>query len=134
MATATNDLIALDTSVYFTTGDEVAAIESGLVNMGYSNQSEFKWVTTDTYQLITHEVMPSSSALDCASCHDNTQRMDLQGELGYELKEPLESLCVDCHGNKGNRSFVWIHDKHVEDKGYDCSRCHTFSRPERNLK
>ena len=135
MATATNDLIALDTSIYFTTGDDVAAIESGLVNMGYSDQSSYDWVTTDTYQLITHEVMPSNSALECAACHDNTLRMDLQGELGYSLKKPSADLCNDCHDSESNnRGYAWMHNKHVKDKKYDCSRCHTFTRPERGLR
>lgn len=39
-----------------------------------------------------------------------------------------------CHGNKGDKSFVPLHDKHVKDKGYDCSWCHDFSRPERGLR
>jgi hypothetical protein len=26
-----------------------------------------------------------------------------------------------------------MHNKHVADKQYDCSACHTFSRPERGL-
>jgi hypothetical protein len=30
-------------------------------------------------------------------------------------------------------SFEEIHDKHVKDKGYDCSWCHGFNRPERGL-
>jgi hypothetical protein len=31
-------------------------------------------------------------------------------------------------------SFTKVHEKHVQDKGRDCSVCHTFSRPERGLR
>jgi hypothetical protein len=29
--------------------------------------------------------------------------------------------------------FMKMHEKHVSDKEYDCSVCHTFTRPERGL-
>lgn len=130
-ATAADILIALDTSVYFATGHDVSATASGLQNMGYPASSDYDWVTTDTYQLITHEVTPSSGALDCTSCHQSTDRLDLQGELGYS---PKNGVCNDCHEQKSSKGFSWMHDSHVDkmaDKGYayDCSRCHTFSRP-----
>ncbi len=134
LASNQDELIALDTSVYFANGDAAAATMKGLENMGYNSSDPFEWIETDTYQLITHEVAPASKALDCSSCHDSTQRMDLQGELGYQLKGPQAQVCTQCHGDEGSKSFEWIHEKHVEDKKYDCSLCHTFSRPERNLK
>lgn len=133
---ATNDLIALDTSVYFSSGNETAATISGLENMGYKASSLYDWVETDTYQLITHEVMPASQALNCTDCHDTTRCMDLQRELGYNLKGPEAAVCVECHEKEDEEEpgYLWIHEKHVGDKGYDCSHCHTFSRPERHLK
>ncbi len=30
--------------------------------------------------------------------------------------------------------YLWIHNEHVRGEGYDCSWCHTFSRPERGLR
>ncbi len=132
-----NQLIALDTSVYFSTGDPVAAIESGLANMGYSPAESYSWVDTDTLQLITHEVAPSEGALSCSSCHDSTGRMDLQNELGYALKDARSSVCTQCHGNEGSKSgpeYEWVHKLHVEEKRYDCSWCHDLSRPERGLR
>jgi len=135
LATATNDLIALDTSEYFSKGDPDAATISGLENMGYSSTAEYQWVETDTYQLITHEVMQASKALSCNKCHDSTSRMDLQGKLGYQLKGPKATICVQCHEEEEEEhsGYVWIHDKHVKDKKYDCSWCHQFTRPERRL-
>jgi len=136
MLPASSQLIALDTSVYFSTGDEVAATESGLVNMGYSPQLSYEWVTTDTYQLITHEVMPAAAALECSSCHGSTQRMDLKGQLGYSLKGSAAEVCNQCHDyeNPASSSFTKMHKKHVTDKRYDCSKCHSFTRPERGLR
>ncbi len=128
------ELVLLDTSVFFATGDPVAATRQGLVNMGLGADEPYEWTLTDTYQLLAHEVSPSTQSLQCADCHGSTARMDLKGELGYALKAPASTLCVSCHSRKENLSFSRVHDKHVRDKGYDCSRCHTFSRPERGLR
>jgi hypothetical protein len=127
-------LIALDTSVFFATGDPIAATEQGLVNMGLSDTEPYSWVETDTYQMLNHQVGSSGAALECNDCHGTTTRMDLQGELGYGLKGPQSQICTQCHGPEDGMSFYQLHNKHVEDKGYDCSWCHDFSRPERGMK
>jgi len=127
-------LIALDTSVFFATGDPIAATEQGLVNMGLSENEPYSWVETDTFQMLNHQVSTSAAALECNDCHGSTQRMDLQGELGYALKGPQSQVCYQCHGSKENKSFTELHNKHVKDKRYDCSWCHSFSRPERGLR
>ena len=134
IANSTSQLIALDTSVFFATGDAAAATEQGLVNMGMSAGEPYSWVETDTYQMLNHEVSPSGRALECDDCHGSTSRMDLQGDLGYALKDSTSVLCVQCHGRKSSKGFVENHDKHVKDKKYDCSWCHNFSRPERGLR
>ncbi len=127
-------LIALDTSVFFATGDPIAATEQGLVNMGLSANEPYSWVETDTFQMLNHQVSTSGAALECNDCHGSTQRMDLQGELGYALKGPQSQVCYQCHGWKEDKSFTELHNKHVKDKRYDCSWCHSFSRPERGLR
>ena len=132
-----NQLIALDTSVYFSTGDADAAIRSGLENMNYSPDEPYEWVETDTLQLITHEVTPASAALSCTECHAETNRMDLVGNLGYQLKASRSSVCRQCHGPEDGEDgpeYLWVHDRHVREEGYDCSWCHTFSRAERGLQ
>jgi hypothetical protein len=134
LATAENQLIALDTSVYFTTGDPVAATRSGLGNMGYSEDSAYQWIETDTMQLITHEVPPAAQALSCNDCHENTARMDLVNSLGYGLKGTKAVVCTQCHGLEDGMSYTKMHREHVDNEGYDCSLCHRFSRPERNLR
>jgi len=134
ISNSTNRLIALDTSVFFATGDAAAATEQGLVNMGLPAEEAYSWVETDTYQMLNHEVSPSGQALDCSDCHGSNARMDLQGDLGYALKDTTSVLCVQCHGRKSSEGFAKTHEKHVKDKKYDCSWCHQFSRPERGLR
>lgn len=134
----TGELIALDTYVYFRTADPAAradlAVRAGLKNMGYPEDDAYRWVTTDTFQLLTHQVSPPSRALACADCHGTTTRMDLKGELGYALKAPESTTCAQCHGSKRNPGFESLHAKHVTDKKYDCAWCHGFRRPERGLR
>jgi hypothetical protein len=134
LANDTRQLIALDTSVFFASHDAAAAVEQGLVNMGLPATASYSWIETDTFQLLNHEVSPGSEALECADCHGSTSRMDLQGKLGYGLKDASDVVCSQCHGSKERKSFLVIHDKHVRDKRYDCSWCHGFSRPERGLR
>ncbi|MDX9786277.1 MAG: cytochrome c3 family protein [Desulfobacterales bacterium] len=132
--TADNRLIALNTLEYLkTTGNVNTAIQQGLTAMGYPADEAYDWVVTDTYQLLNHGINPAFAALQCTACHGNTTRMDMKGDLGYQLKADKSTVCLQCHGRKEDKSFAVIHDKHVKDKKYDCSNCHDFSRPERGL-
>ena len=116
MATAERTLIAIDTSVYFATADAAAAVEQGLVNMGLPGSTAYEWVETDTFQMLNHEVSPSEAALQCNDCHGRSARMDLVGDLGFALKGPTSTVCVQCHGSKSDgMSFAKLHDKHVQE-------------------
>jgi hypothetical protein len=136
LRTASKELIALDTSVFFATADADAAARSGLVNMGYQEADAYEWVTTDTYQLLNHQVSPKDKALQCSDCHLNTGRMDLQGALGYAPKRPQSTCATSCHSSSKAREwafgdweeFVAHHNKHINEKGATCSDCHNFSR------
>lgn len=135
MIISNNRLIALDTFEYLKgSGNVHTAIEKGLGNMGYSAGESYEWIDTDTYQMLNHGVNPASAALHCSICHGSTNRMDLQNKLGYGLKGAKREVCTQCHEIEEDKPFVTIHDKHVKDKRYDCSWCHSFSRPERGLK
>jgi hypothetical protein len=129
-------LIAIDTGEYLKrSGDVTRAIQNGLQAMGRSATEPYAWVTTDTFQLLSHGVAPAGQALACGACHGTTARMDLRGKLGYALKDDPARVCVQCHEAEDEaRSFEELHSKHVTDKGYDCSWCHTFTRPERGLR
>lgn len=133
LATSLNKLVALDTSVYFASGNYISAVQQGLVNMGYNASEPFKLVSTDEYQLIAHEVMPTTEALTCNQCHGSTATQMKLSTMGYTLKAAAKTVCAQCHGYKSNPGFTKLHNKHVKDKKIDCSLCHTFSRPERKL-
>lgn len=134
MMDATGQLIALDTSVYFETANPDLATATGLVNMGYSGTEAYSWIVTDTFQLLNHQISPDSEALTCSDCHGNKVRMDLTGELGYQLKASESKVCTQCHEREDSEGFKDLHEEHVEERKYDCSHCHVFSRPERNLR
>ena len=127
-------LIALDTSVFFSTAGPDAATRAGLVNMGYSGAETYSWVTTDTFQLLNHQVAPASQALSCASCHGGSARVDLRADLGYGLKAAEATVCSRCHDPEGNPGFNQVHRIHVTEERYGCQNCHGFSRPERALR
>lgn len=133
--TGRNKLIAVDTGLYFTNGIVNDAINQGMVNMGYAAGEAFSYVMADEYQLITHEVPTATgNVLACADCHKNTTRINLPA-MGYAIKAPTSTICIQCHGSKTYPDYKWIHDYHVTGKGYDCSFCHNFSRAtERGLK
>jgi hypothetical protein len=140
---ADNTLVGHSTFEFFRTGSFCRAVAVGLgldeVNVcdGLPGDLEMppstSAVAVHTYQTINHGVETANNALGCNQCHGSTARMDLKGELGYGLKGSTSQVCTQCHGNKGSMSFNKIHEKHVQDKERDCSVCHTFSRPEREL-
>jgi hypothetical protein len=115
----------------FLTGKFDEAAARGVASMGLSGS--YTWVNTKVQQLITHGVGPKYTALDCDNCHQSTSQINLQA-LGYTLKGPQSQVCTQCHSQKPVLAFYDMHNKHVTDKGNDCSWCHTFSRPERNLR
>lgn len=132
-ATSRGQFIALDTSTFFATGNATQAVADGLVNMGYASSEPWAWVTSDTYQLITHTVPPASgNVLACATCHESTAQLNLAA-LGYVKKADFSVICTQCHALRTWKGYVAGHDTHVARKRKDCSICHDFTRPERNL-
>ena len=135
IAMGLNVLIAIDTSVYWATGDYLAAVAAGLANMGFRSSDLYTFINTEEYQLITHGVTPASQVLACNECHGvaTAPQRNLKN-LGYTLKNTEQMLCTQCHGWEENQmSFEQFHNKHVQEEGRGCSWCHSFSRPERGL-
>lgn len=135
LRTASSQLIALDTSVFFATADAEAAAVAGLENMGFSAEDDYQWVITDTYQLLNHQVSPSDDALDCSSCHLNTARLDLQGDLGFAPVSSRATCASGCHS--AEKAYKWelgdyeefeAHHKKHREKDADCRACHGFDR------
>ena len=132
-ATLRSILIPVDTSVYFASGNLAAATAKGLANIGYAPTDPWQMVTTDTMQVLTHEIAPKGSALRCEDCHGpRAQQMSLRS-LGYTLKGAPSVVCAQCHSAKSSPGWQDVHNKHVTDKRIDCSMCHAFTRPERGL-
>ncbi|MHB9003630.1 MAG: chitobiase/beta-hexosaminidase C-terminal domain-containing protein, partial [Coriobacteriia bacterium] len=132
MRVANRMLVGIDTFDYMVgSGSPYTATGLGLAKMGFGSTDTVEWVKTSTYQALNHSVPPSTNALQCADCHESTTRIDLTGDLGYALKGPQSTVCVQCHGAEDALSFTTVHQKHSR---YDCSFCHTFSRPERGLR
>ncbi|MCG7906934.1 MAG: PKD domain-containing protein [Candidatus Thiodiazotropha taylori] len=133
---ASNSLIAHSTFEFFRTGSFDTAVQHALEQTGRSGDS-YSVKKVHTFQTLNHGVEASSAALECGACHASLSggplRMDLANDLGYGMKGKEAEVCTQCHENKGSMSFSKIHEKHVKDKGYDCSTCHEFSRPERGL-
>jgi hypothetical protein len=112
------------------TGKFEEAAGRGVQFMGL--EGPYSWVQTRAEQLITHGVEPKDNALGCDSCHNGGAQMNLK-TLGYTLKGPSAEVCTQCHGPESMPSFSKLHEKHVDSERRDCSWCHTFTRPERNL-
>ncbi len=131
MHDATGVLIPHSTFTYFLTGDFAQAVADGQAASGLTGS----WTEVDvhTFQTINHGVESHDNALDCGTCHDSESGgplvMDLQGDLGYQLKGPQSQVCTQCHGSEDPESFRSLHNKHVGSEDIDCLWCHTFSRP-----
>ncbi len=129
------ELIPHSTFAYFTTGDFDHAVEIGMQRTGLRGGWEL--VDVHTYQTINHGVEDEDNALNCGACHASLSggpvRMNLQADLGYELKGATSQVCFQCHGAEEPTPFRTVHDIHVKDERFDCSWCHDFSRPERGL-
>lgn len=138
---ASNTLIAHSTFEFFRTGSFSAAVESAL-QQTERDGDRYEVAQVHTFQTINHGVEGSDAALDCGSCHDSLSggplRMDLQQDLGYELKSQTDTyqglpVCTQCHGSEDSLSFSRVHTEHVIAENIACQTCHNFSRPERGL-
>lgn len=128
---ATGLMIPHSTYTFFTQNSFDLAVRDGMEQEGM--EGSYSLVDVHTYQTINHGVESEDNALGCGECHGADSRMDLKGELGYQLKASRQEVCTQCHKNKKSEGFNKNHAKHVTDKGIDCSACHSFTRPERGL-
>ncbi len=96
-------------------------------------EGAYENVRTERWMGIFHEVQPVANALGCAECHFGGTRIDFD-KLGYRVKDNPD-LCATCHADysdewSAEELFIAVHDKHVDDKGLDCSVCHNFPAAE----
>lgn len=133
---ATGVMIPHSTYTFFTTSSFDAAVRVGMEEEGL--EGSYTLVNVHTYQTINHGVEDDDNALSCGECHSSynsrgTPRMDLANELGYELKGPKREVCTQCHSREEDEGFEKVHKQHVKEERIECSSCHNFTRPERNL-
>ncbi|WP_246043824.1 MULTISPECIES: alpha-2-macroglobulin [Geomonas] len=138
-ALASGKIVPISTAKFFATGLYDDAVRDGLVYLGLSSTTPYTTVTTDEYQLLNHQIPAASgNTLACAACHPNAgaTQLKLVNTLGYGIKGTATTTCTQCHSFKDVHSldYISMHDKHVKDKQIDCSMCHGFTRPERNLR
>ena len=126
-------LLPLKIGIFFSTGDIDGAVKAGAAGVNWDLGNGYGFAETERYMGLFHEVAPKEQALSCSSCHDSGSRIDFAA-LGYTPKTTRNNraLCASCHENKsdewrGNEYFTKVHSKHVADKKFDCSQCHTFS-------
>ncbi len=119
-------LLPLKIGIFFQTGDINTAVAKGAEAMGWG-YSGHQFASTERFMGLYHEVAPKEQALSCSSCHGGG-RLNF-AELGYTPRSTRNGvpLCASCHSSK-SASFTETHKKHVTDKKYDCSYCHTFSK------
>jgi len=134
-AVANGKVVTLSTATFFATGNYDQAVKDGLVYMGLPSTTPYTTVTTDELQLLNHQVPTATgNVLTCAACHPNATatQVKLITNLGYGLKAATSVVCAQCHAVRNVKPYDTMHN-HVNTKGFDCSWCHTFSRPERGL-
>ncbi|MDJ0783523.1 MAG: multiheme c-type cytochrome [Desulfosarcinaceae bacterium] len=133
MDPATGRLLPLKIGKFFESGQIDTAVRMGAEAVGWSYNGH-TFAKTERYLGLFHEVAPSEQALSCNDCHSGGQRMDFSA-LGYDRLSSRNgrALCVSCHEDKSDEwstseMFTRVHRKHIDDKGLDCSGCHSFSR------
>lgn len=126
-------LLPIKNKVLFETGNISQAVIEGVAAAGLTLGS-WNYIQTESFQLITHGVAPKEQALSCTACHTTTNPRLPFKTLGYTLKtnpstgtaHTTSTLCSSCHGSE-TYSFNSTHSRHVDNQGYNCNRCHSFS-------
>ena len=133
IGTSEGRLLPLKIGLFFETGVIGQAVIKGVEAVGWSYDG-YEFARTERFMGLFHEVAPSGQALSCTDCHTDGGRMDFNA-LGYSPKQTYKgkALCASCHKDKSGKwkadeSFEKVHKKHVDDKKYDCSKCHVFSK------
>ena len=128
--TVTGFLLPLKIGQFYMQGDLVNAIPLGQDALGWA-RNPYDFQKTERWMGLSHEVSPKENALgysSCNTCHNTTSPKVPLKSLGYTIKtgQTTATLCSSCHGAE-TYSFSAVHPRHTNE-GYDCSRCHNFSK------
>jgi octaheme c-type cytochrome (tetrathionate reductase family) len=100
-----------DKTAYWKHRDWQKAFVDGMKAADMKYSGKYRWITTNMYWGVEHEVMPADSALSCVQCHES-----LKGER----------TCNRCHQDNRNVDFKTIAHKgtdfsYMASKGRDVS-------------
>lgn len=129
--TVTKYLLPLKIGQFYMQGDLANAIPLGQDGVGWP-RNPYDYEKTERWMGLFHEVSPKENALGynnaCTTCHGTTNPKVPLKSLGYTIKtgQTTATLCSSCHGSE-TYSFNAVHPRHTNE-GYDCSRCHNFSK------
>lgn len=128
---ASDRILPLKMGLIFQQGDTVKAAAAGAAAVGWTVPG-LVYAETERYLGLFHQVAPKREALQCGSCHYGAKRLDFKA-LGYTPKANRNgrALCLSCHEDesdewKGAEFFDKVHEKHVDDKKFNCKECHNF--------
>ncbi len=131
MDAVTKYLLPLKIGQFYMQGDLVNAIPLGQDALGWP-RNPYDYQKTERWMGLFHEVSPKENALGynnaCNTCHGTTTPKVPLKSLGYTIRtgQTTAALCSSCHDSE-TYSFNAVHPRHTNE-GYDCSRCHNFSK------
>ncbi len=125
----TGAILPVKSKILFETGNMDLAIQTGAKEGGFTLTEGYTFTQTTRWMGIFHEMPSADQALDCAACHESTERVDFAA-LGYTPNETRDNqpLCISCHEREDQPDFYELHNNHVQDEQLACSECHNFSR------
>lgn len=85
------------------------AAEEGMKTSGLKYSGKYKFVKTELYTEVTHEVLPAKSALSCAQCHPSLNRQPYCGKCHQQVSGvDFRNLCRkgEFHSSDAKSDYI----------------------------